>query len=283
MIKTIAYFPLQCSLNSVPVMSAVLDCLQARGIQTQENSLTSDAAIIWSVLWQGRMSRNKEIYDEYRRQGKPVIIIEVGALYRGRTWKVAVDHITREGFYGHETNLNWDRPRELGVSKAIVVGAKPEIVIAAQHRNSLQTASIPDLEKWVLDQINLVRQHTDRPIAVRPHPRCRLNLGRLPRGVTLEQPRKIANTYDNFDMHYDCHAVINYNSGPGIQAAIAGCRPVVDQSSLAWPVVIQLSDIEVPYTVDRDLWLTQICHTEYTLDELKEGLWLNRIAPALSR
>jgi hypothetical protein len=283
MIKTIAYFPLQCSLNSVPVMGAVLDCLQARGIQTQENSLTSDAAVIWSVLWQGRMSRNKEIYNEYRRQNKPVIIIEVGALYRGHTWKVAVDHITREGFYGHETELDWDRPGKLSVSKAIILGAKPEIVIAAQHRNSLQTASIPNLEQWVLDQIALVRQHTDRPIAVRPHPRCRLSLPKLPRGVILEQPRPVANTYDNFDMHYDCHAVINYNSGPGIQAAIAGCRPVVDQSSLAWPVGIQLSDIEVPYTVDRDLWLTQICHTESTLDELKGGIWLNRISSALSR
>ncbi len=51
MINNIAYFPSQCAQNSRPVMSAVLDYLQARGIQTQENSMESDAAVIWSVLW----------------------------------------------------------------------------------------------------------------------------------------------------------------------------------------------------------------------------------------
>ena len=59
MIKNIAYFPLQCAKNSKPVMTAVLDCLQARGVQTQENSMTADAAVIWSVLWAGRMAGNQ--------------------------------------------------------------------------------------------------------------------------------------------------------------------------------------------------------------------------------
>ena len=66
-----------------------------------------------------------------------------------------------------------------------------------------------------------------------------------------------------------------------IHAAIAGVRPVVDASSLAYPVGVEFADIERPYDVDRQLWLTQICHTEYTLDELKKGLWLERIKPSL--
>ena len=82
-------------------------------------------------------------------------------------------------------------------------------------------------------------------------------------------------------MHFDCHAVVNYNSGPGIQAAIAGVRPVVDMTSLAYPVGVGFADIEQPYETDRDLWLRQICHTEYTVEELQRGTWLTRIAPAL--
>jgi hypothetical protein len=82
-------------------------------------------------------------------------------------------------------------------------------------------------------------------------------------------------------MHYNCHAVVNYNSGPGIQAAIAGVRPVVDASSLAYPVAVGYADLEQPYVVDRDLWLIQLCHTEYTVDEIKKGSWLSRIAPSL--
>jgi hypothetical protein len=82
-------------------------------------------------------------------------------------------------------------------------------------------------------------------------------------------------------MHYNCHAVVNYNSGPGIQAAIAGVRPVVDASSLAHPVAVRYAALEQPYVVDRDLWLTQLCHTEYTVDEIKKGSWLTRLAPLL--
>jgi hypothetical protein len=98
----------------------------------------------------------------------------------------------------------------------------------------------------------------------------------------MEQPQPVANTYDGFDMHFNCHAVVNLNSGPGIQAAISGCRPVVDQSSLAYPVAVGYADIEQPYDIDREAWLIKICHTEYTVQELREGLWLKRICSALT-
>lgn len=281
MIKTVAYFPLQCALNSAPVMSAVLDIFQASGIQVQENSMDSDAAVIWSVLWHGRMRHNRQVYEHYQAQSKPVIIVEIGALYRGNTWKIAVNHITGNGYYGHQENLDWDRPRKLGISLAVNHIPNPNIIIAMQHAKSLQVAELPSMEKWLHEQIRLIRNVTDRPITIRPHPRSPINLIQLPCDVVIETPKKLFNTYDSFDMHFNCHAVVNYNSGPGIQAAIAGCRPVVDASSLAAPVSVQLVDIEKPYVVDRSQWLVEICHTEYTLDELKQGTWLKRIENAL--
>lgn len=280
MIKNIAYYPLQVAQNSGPVMNAVLDCLQARGIQTQENSMTADAAVIWSALWHGRMANNEMVYRHYRAQGKPVIIIEVGALYRGRTWKISVNNITASGYYGHQENLDWDRPRKLGISLAFQTHHRPYIVIAAQHRRSLQLEGV-DMEDWISRKIKEIRSVTDMPIHVRPHPRCRLNLNLLPTNVEYEIPHRLANTYDSFDMHFDCHAVVNYNSGPGIQAAISGTRPMVDKTSLAYPVSVNIQDIENPYNVDRDQWLTEVCHTEYTLEEITQGLWLKRIASVL--
>ena len=232
MIKNIAYFPSQCALNSGPVINAVLDCLQARGIQTQENSWDSDAAVIWSVLWHGRMAANQKVYDHYRAQGRPVIIVEIGALYRGRTWKLAVNNITADGYYGHLENLDWDRPRKLGVSLARQLNPKPCVVLAMQHNRSLQVAGI-DLQDWLQSTLRILTTVTDRPIRVRPHPRCALDVKSLPPGVQVETPHRVPNTYDSFDMHYDCHAVVNFNSGIGIQAAIAGTRPVVSVSSLA--------------------------------------------------
>jgi hypothetical protein len=280
-INNIAYFPFQCAQNSRPVMAAVLDYFQSSGIQTQENSQDSDAALIWSVLWSGRMALNRQVYEHYRAQNKPVIVLEIGALYRGQTWKVAVNNITRDGYYGHEQDLDWDRPKKLRISKAIKFDGDSSVVIAAQHDRSLQVAGLNNMTDWVKHKIQQVRQHTDRDIKVRPHPRCRLDLAQLPRDIVIEQPKPMANTYDSFDMRFDYHAVVNHNSGPGVQAAIAGCRPIVHESSLAAPVGISLADIEKPYDRDLDTWLVQICHTEYTLEELHAGTWLKRIQSAL--
>lgn len=281
MIKTIAYFPLQCARNSVPVMNAVLETFQRFGVLVQENNMDADAAVIWSVLWHGRMQDNKQVYEHYRAQGKPVVIVEVGALYRNVTWKISVNNITADGYYGHKENLDWDRPKKLGVSLAVSAFNRPEIIIAAQHQNSLQVADQPSMEAWIYRQIIRLKQFTDRPIVVRPHPRSKLDIKLLPSDIVFEEPHYLANTYDSFDMHFDCHAVINYNSGPGIQAAISGTRPIVDTSSLAYPVSVSYAELEQPYLIDRARWLVEICHTEYTLQEIQQGIWLQRILPAL--
>jgi len=272
----VSYFPNQCALNSVPVMQAMLDSLRSTGHIPVENGENCDAAIIWSALWHGRMAPNKRIYEHYRAQNKPVIIADVGALYRGETWKIALNHINRLGYYGHTENLDMDRPRKLGISLAINLSKNPAILIAAQHRFSLQLEN-QNHEAWIMDQVNKIRTVSDRPIVIRSHPRSPLQIGTLLDTITIEKPVKIADTYDSFDMHFDYHAVVNYCSGPGIQAAISGTRPIVGTHSLALPVSVAIQDLDKPYTIDRDQWLVEICHTEYTLKEIKEGKWIQRL------
>lgn len=277
----LAYFPNQTALNGRTVLESFVEGCHRRGIRTCSDSWDADGAVIWSALWAGRMKNNQQVYEHYRAQNKPVIIIEVGALYRGTTWKIAVNNITAEGYYGHHVNLDQDRPRKLGVSLADLPHAEPHIIIAAQHHASLQVADIVSMESWITDRVTQLQAVTDRPIIIRPHPRSRLAESRLPRGATVQHPRHIDGTYDDFDMHYNCHAVVNHNSGPGIQAAIGGVRPIVDRSSLAHPVAIDLQDIDRPYDVDRDQWLTEICHTEYTVEEIRRGRFVDRLADVL--
>jgi hypothetical protein len=258
----------------------MLDSLHTAGIATQENSWDSDAVIIWSVLWSGRMAANQAVWSHYRSLGRPVIIIDIGALYRGETWKIAVNSITANGYYGHTENLDWDRPRRLGISLAINLSRNPRIVIAAQHARSQQVVGLVSMEGWVVDQVERLRAVTDRPIVVRPHPRSPLDsagLVHLPKDVIIERPQKIVNTYDSYNLAFDCHAIVNYNSGPGIQAALAGTRPIVDSTSLAHAVSITYAGIDRPYDQDRDQWLVEICHTEYTVQEIHQGLWLRRL------
>ena len=68
MIKTIAYYPLQRALNGGPPMNAMLSALRTAGIETQERSQDSDALLIWSALWSGRMAANQAVYRHYRAQ-----------------------------------------------------------------------------------------------------------------------------------------------------------------------------------------------------------------------
>ena len=276
----VAYFPNQCAQNSGPVVQAMLDSLRSAGHTVEQNSMTADTAIIWSVLWAGRMAANRAIWSHYKAMGKPIIVIDIGALYRGETWKLALNSITANGYYGHTENLDWDRPKKLGISLALNLSRNPQVVVAAQHKKSLQVAELASIEDWILTQVNNIKSVTDRPIVIRPHPRSPLDHTRF-QNVTIEQPKKIASTYDSYNLAFDCHAMVNYNSGPGIQAALAGTRPLVDSSSLAHPVSIQIADIEKPYAIDRDQWLVEICHTEYTLEEIKQGLWLKRLSKAL--
>ena len=281
MIKNVAYFPLQAAGNSGPVMAAMLESLRHAGIGTEENSMISDAVIIWSVLWSGRMAKNREVYHHYRSLGRPVIVIDIGSLRRGVTWKVAINNITAEGYYGHTQDLDWDRPARLGVNLGTVHRPGSHVVIAAQNSASLQVQDLPSMEAWIAQQVAQIRAHTDREIRVRPHPRCRLAVSQLPQGIAVESPRRVPDTYDSFDMQFDCHAMVNYNSGPGIQAAIQGVRPVVHSSSLAHPVSVSIENIERPYDINRDQWLVEICHTEYTVEEIAQGLWLKRLSDRL--
>lgn len=260
MTKTAAYFPLQCALNSGPVMAAVMNSLQRAGFVMQANNYDADVAVIWSVLWAGRMSGNRAVYHHYRRLNKPVVCIEIGALNRGTTWRIALNHVNALGHYGHKQNLDWDRPAKLGIKLQTNKFNHGRILVAGQHQQSLQLEGV-DQEAWYLKQI----ENIDKQIVVRPHPRCPLDRSRFPKDVVWEQPRKLVNTYDSFDMHWDFDTVINYNSGPGIQSVIAGVPVIVDRSSLAYGVV------------DREQWLVEICHTEYTVDEIERGTWVKRI------
>lgn len=257
-------------------MQAFLSSCARAGIEPVADTHTADAAVIWSVLWHGRMKANRAVYEHYRNQGKPVVCIDVGALHRGRTWKIAVNNITGQGFYGHQQDLDWDRPKMLNVCLQQLSKVKAAILIAAQHPASLQVEAM-DQTQWFLHQIKDIRTVSDLPIVLRPHPRGPINWQALTQWATIQSVRPVQGTYDSFDIDYGYRAVVNVNSGVGIQAAIAGAQVIVDTTSLAYPISIPANAVHSPTVQDRQQWLIEICHTEYTLDEIQQGLWLKRI------
>jgi hypothetical protein len=222
------------------------------------------------------MKANREIYYNCKSLNKPVIIIEVGNLKRGETWRISLNHINNLGIFGNDINLNECRPSILGVElKPIPVRRRGEILIACQHQDSLQWEGMPLMKTWCEEIISKIKQHTHRRIIVRPHPRSSFPFKMS--NILFERPQRVPNTYDDFNILYGYHCVINYNSGPAVQAAIQGIPILCDSSSLASPVSASWETLDNPQLPDREEWFLKLCHTEWTVKEIAQGIPLQRL------
>jgi len=268
------------ALNSVPIFAAL-----EKGIQENGFSLVNqgqDVDVIWSVLWHGRMQKNQLIYNQCRKQNKPIVIIEVGNLRRGDTWRISIDHIHGHGIFGNTENLDKNRPNVIGVNlKPLQQKRNDKILIACQHDRSLQWEGQPHMTEWVRQKISEIRKFTNKSIVVRPHPRSPFILN-VP-GVVFETPKKLIGSYDSFDIDYNYHCVVNHNSGPAVQAAINGIPVICHQSSLAFPVSGSVETIDSIGLPDRQDWFLKLCHTEWTVDEIAKGIPISRLIPELKK
>jgi len=268
------------ALNSAPVFAAFRDGLDRLGLEHNTHDFSADVAVIWSVVWAGRMKSNHGVWQHFRARGRPVIVLEVGMLERGRTWKMAVNGTGSYAYHGH--GLDLDRPRKLGVNAMPWTNTGHDIVVCAQRTDSLQWQGQPDISTWLRNLHDRLRLYTDRDLILRPHPRQSIQSAP---GFKISTPSAVPGTYDDFDLDNelgDAWAVINHNSGPGVQAIIRGVPAFVDASSLAAPVAnLDFADIGSPSRPDRGAWLLQLCHTEWTTDEIATGWPIQRLLPGL--
>ena len=256
------------ALNSIPVFSAFSAGLKKLGHSIVDQD--EDVGVIWSVLWQGRMRPNKLIYENSIKNHRPIIIIEVGNLKRGVTWRIGLNHINNFGIFGNQQDLDPTRPQILGVSlQPVNQHRRDEILIACQHNASLQWSDQPSMEQWVKQTILEIKKHSDRKIVVRPHPRSQIREKFI--DAVIELPKKLVDSYDDFDINYNYHCVINHNSGPAVQAAIHGTPVICDSSSLAHPISEKWENLEKLQLPDRDEWFLKLCHSEWTVEEISQG------------
>ena len=272
------------ALNSKPVFEAFEQSLRDAGHTVVDDDMHSDVAVIWSVLWYGRMTGNKPIWDYYRKTGRNVVVLEVGGIQRGRTWKVGLNGINRDAYFGDMDDNNSDRSNVLGLELTPWRKTGEYILICGQHDKSLQWQGQPSMSNWFMQTYNEIRKYTDRPIIFRPHPRCRLphiELGL--KYVYRQDPIRIDGTYDDFDIDFsDVWATVSWSSNPGIHSVIDGVSAFVGPSSLAYDVAGHyLQHIEHPTTPHRQQWLNNYAWTEFTVEEIAKGVPLQRLTNML--
>lgn len=271
-------FTKNSALVSPPIWEAVSKGLKTLGHTIDENNIDCDVPVIWSLLWHGRMSRNKDIWEHFRKQNKNVLVIEVGGIKRNITWKVGLNGINRYANFG-PTNNDDTRANQLGLNLRPWRQNGDHILLCLQHDKSEQWKDQPALKDYVIKSVQEIRKFSNRKIIVRPHPRCPLlNLPVLD-NVGYEVPRQINNTYDDFDLNFsNAWAVISYSSNPGIHAVMNGIPAFVSEQSLAYDVANKnLSTINNPSMPDRQQWLNDYAHTEWTVEEISQGIPFSRL------
>jgi hypothetical protein len=281
------------ALNSKPVFEAFAKSITDAGhtviynepYRVMDHYDNYDVAVIWSVLWNGRMTRNKQVWEQNRKLNRPVIVLEVGGIQRGTTWKVGLNGINRDAYFGDKDN---DRTRadNLGLVCKPWRSNGDFILVCGQHDKSLQWQNMPRMSNWFLNTYDEIRKYTERPIVFRPHPRCRLeHIERGLKNVHRQEPHHVNGTYDDFDMGFsNVWATVSYSSNPGTHSCINGVPAFVSTHSLAYDVgndIDFLYDIEDPLMPDRQQWLNDYAHTEYTIEEISQGTPLKHLTSML--
>lgn len=270
------------ALNSAPVFDAFQQGVKRLGFTAVPHDMSADVAVIWSTVWAGRMQRNRNVWQEFRNTQRPVIVLEVGMLSRGITWKMGING-TGLACYP-DLDLDPWRPKKLEINLLPWRKQGDHILIAMQRTDSEQWIGMPSGNQWLQQTVDTVHQYTDRPVVIRNHPR---QAAAIPNGCQHWQPRSVIGTYDCFDFNNSiagAWAVINWNSGPGSQAVIAGVPAFVGSDSLAAPVGnCDLTAIENPVAPDRSQWLVKVSHTEWTVDEIATGRPIERLLVGLAQ
>jgi hypothetical protein len=262
--------------NSPPVWRAFRTGAARLGHAVVSHDMSADMAVIWSLVWAGRMRSNQEIWQQYRQSGRPVIVLEVGTLIRGRTWKMGINGLGSGAQWG--VGIDTSRAQKLGISLTPWRQPGQDLVIVMQRSDSEQWQGLPSAHDWLTQSVSRLRSHTDRTIRVRPHPRQSVQ---VPPDCVLDQPQRLDRTYDDFDLVSSISsawAVINHNSGAGVSSVIQGVPIFCHASGLAAGVGnLDWSQIENPQRPDRGDWLINLCHTEWTQTEIATGWPLERL------
>lgn len=279
----ISVFPEYSSIAGREVFAAFIESLKKDGMDVVHSDMEADVAVIWSVLWHGRMKQNKPVWDHYRSQNKPVIVLEVGALERNETWKVGINGINRLANFGND-NVDSSRVDSLGLSLKPWQKTGSDILVCGQHQESEIWRGKESVQEWMMNVTTELKKYTDRRIILRPHPRFKVNpdFGKF-NNVLVANPKPLEGTYDDFNFEevlQNAWAVVCYNSGLSVSVVRAGVPVFVAADSLCYDVgtyINRLDKIETPAYPDRTEWLNKLSYTEWTIDEIRSGIPFSRI------
>lgn len=256
--------------------------------QTTPELIDCDVAVIQG--WQHAMGKSsphlrlrEQIINDQLQKNKYVCVADSN-LFLYATKNNEPHHYLRYSFNGvfPTTGIYCDNAVDTArwdqISQDLNIGLEPRktngknVLVCLQRHGGWSMGSI-NMTTWIENIVKQIRQHTDRTIVLRPHPKDNNSSAYL-KNIVLDKRLKISlNKTLNDDLR-KAWCVVNHNSSSVVGSIIKGypafitdpknsqCREVADTD---------FSKIETPTEFDRLSWLQRISMFHWKFSELEDG------------
>jgi len=191
-------------------------------------------------------------------------------------------------------DYRWNKlQKDTGISFANWNSPGDNILIMGQLEKDsalieMYDAGYNSFDNYIIEQIKVIRQYTDRPIVVRPHPVGAKTF------YALEE--KLNNAYKNISVSKNYNSTTTLNGGKGLEEDLNNAYCVVTYSSNSAVEAVEkgipiftlsstssaydighkdLSKIEsLDYNIDISTWCNKIAYTVWNNEEIADGtMW----------
>lgn len=257
-----------------------------RIIKEGSNKDTGDFGITFGVG--KKPSSRKKAADAYRTKNKPVVLLDLNPFSFSKKNKFHHDwhRISINSTLENETvkyTKNCDSSRwemikaELGLELKPWRSSGDHILVCLNNLNGFMLqGNNNENENLFIKIISSIREHSNRPIKIRPHPARRSSFKVIKNKFSNEGGMSFSDT-TNVSLEMDLEgawAAVFYNSGTSTAAILNGIPIFVSKENQPYtsPVAnFDLSMIENPQTPEREQWLYNLCYRIWHVKEMASG------------
>jgi len=253
--------------------------------------IDTDVAVLQGWVHEGsahsrHLNLRRSVIDHQQRTGRHVLVADSNLfLYINTANPHDYLRYSFDGVFpntGNYFDATVDPTRWAQIAQDHNITVKPwrskgqHILICGQRDGGWSMASTRVVD-WLAQVIVRIRQNSDRPIVIRPHPGDKnahryigeFNQAGVLSGVSISAAgRSLIQDLDR------CWAVVNHNSSPAVAAAIEGIPVFVtdpDRSQCRAVANTDFSRLENPIMPDRQAWLERIAMSHWSFQDWRSG------------
>jgi len=289
------YFPLNFQINGFDILDF-----------SDERKYQADCFL--QVNIKKEKTKNIAEYDFIKQSKKPYLVCESNIFRKNsylttdtknNFYRLGWTHFLRQGNFNNKNSPpdRWNKIRKIQNIEVKDWREKNGYILLCLQKlgdstlNSLYS-EFQSYDKWIEHTVNLIKQYTDRPIVIRPHPKGikKINLEKfVDRHVSISKNWKSESEFEGGaglqkDLE-NCYAVIGYNSNVLVESVCEGIPTFpLSVESVVWDISHRIENIENPnLNIDRTQWFYDAGYMLWSMDEINNGAAWEHLKPVYFR